>query len=52
MATQTVSIILAWKILGTENAGRLHTVHGLEKSRTRLTIHVSIEVLIFFQSLR
>ena len=30
----THSHILAWRILWTEEPGRLHTVHGVEKSQT------------------
>ena len=33
----THSSFLAWKIPRTEDPGRLHTVHGVEKSRTRLS---------------
>ena len=29
--------ILAWRIPCTEEPGRLHTVHGIAKSQTRLT---------------
>ena len=32
----THSNILAWRILWTEEPGRLHTVHGVPKSQTRL----------------
>ena len=33
----THSSTLAWKIPWMEEPGRLHTVHGVAKSRTRLT---------------
>ena len=33
----THSSILAWKISWMEEAGRLQTVHGVAKSRTRLS---------------
>ena len=33
----THSSFLAWKIPRTEDPGRLHTVHGVAKSRTRLS---------------
>ena len=33
----THSSTLAWKIPWTEEPGRLHTVHGVTKSRTRLS---------------
>ena len=33
----THSSILAWRIPWTEKPGRLHTVHGVAKSRTRLS---------------
>ena len=33
----THSSILAWRIPWTEKPGRLHTVHGAAKSRTRLS---------------
>ena len=33
----THSNILAWKISWVEESGRLHTVHGVAKSRTRLS---------------
>ena len=32
----THSNILAWRILWTEEPGRLHTVHGVPKSQTRV----------------
>ena len=32
----THSSILGWRILWTEEPGRLHTVHGVAKSKTRL----------------
>ena len=35
--TATPSSILAWKIPWTEEPGRLHTVHWVGKSRTRLS---------------
>ena len=47
----TQSSILAWRIPWTEKTGRLHIVHGVAKSRTRLsnfTIHYyeTAEVLV------
>ena len=33
----THSSILAWRIPGTEEPGRLHTVHGVAKSQTQLS---------------
>ena len=33
----THSSILAWRIPWTEKPGRLHTVHGVAKSQTRLS---------------
>ena len=33
----THSSIAAWRILWTEEPGGLHTVHGVRKSRTRLS---------------
>ena len=33
----THSSILAWRIPQTQEPGRLHTVHGVTKSRTRLS---------------
>ena len=33
----THSSVLAWRILGTEEPGGLHAVHGVTKSRTRLS---------------
>ena len=49
--TVTHSSILAWRIPWTEKTGRLHIVHGVAKSRTRLsnfTIHYyeTAEVLV------
>ena len=35
--TTTHSSILAWRIPWTEEPGRLHTVHGVAKSWTRLS---------------
>ena len=35
----THSSILAWRIPWTEESGRLHTVHGVAKSWTRLSAH-------------
>ena len=35
--TATLSSVLAWKIPWTEEPGRLHTVHGVAKSQTRLS---------------
>ena len=31
------SSILSWRIPGTEEPGRLHTVHGVAKSQTQLS---------------
>ena len=31
--------ILAWKVLWTVEPGRLHTVHGITKSRTQPSMH-------------
>ena len=36
------STILAWKIPWTEDPGRLHTVHGVTESRTRLSDFTSL----------
>ena len=36
------STILAWKIPWTEDPGRLHTVHGVAESRTRLSDFTSL----------
>ena len=36
------STILAWRISWTEEPGGLHTVHGVGKSRTRLSTHAHI----------
>ena len=36
------SSALAWKIPWTEEPGRLHTVHGVAKSRTRLSDFISL----------
>ena len=40
----THSSILGWKIPQTEEPGRLHTVHGVTKSWTRLSnfIHLAV----------
>ena len=38
----THSSILAWRIPWTEKPGRLHTVHGVAKSRTRLSNFTSL----------
>ena len=35
----THSSILAWKIPWTEEPGELHTVHGIEESQARLSVH-------------
>ena len=35
--TATYSSIVAWRIPWTEEPGRLHTVHGVAKSQTRLS---------------
>ena len=37
------SSTIAWKIPGTEEPGRLHVVHGVAKSRTRLSNFTSHE---------
>ena len=39
------SSILAWKIPRTEEAGGLHTVHGVSKSRTRLSDHAAANLM-------
>ena len=33
----TYASILAWRIIGTEEPGRLQSVHGVEKSRTQMS---------------
>ena len=33
----------SWKIPGTEESGRLHTVHGVVKSQTRLRMHAATQ---------
>ena len=38
----TYSSILAWKIPWTEEPGRLHTVHEVTKSWTRLSMHAKL----------
>ena len=44
----THSSILAWKIPWIEEPGRLHTVHGVAKSRTRLSdITFTLQTLAF-----
>ena len=42
----THSSILAWRIPWMENPGRLHTVHGVAKSRTRLSNFTSLHLEI------
>ena len=37
MGMATRSSVLAWEIPWTEGSGRLHTVHGVTQSRTRLS---------------
>ena len=38
------SSVLAWRIPWTEEPGGLHTVHGVAKSRTRLTDFTSLHM--------
>ena len=48
--TGTHSSILAWRIPWTEEPGGLHTVHGVAKSRTRLsdfTFFLSVSIKIY-----
>jgi len=49
----THSSILAWRIPWTEEPGRLHTVHGVVKSQTRLsTQHIQPKRLFPFDVMR
>ena len=38
---------IAWKIPWTEKPGRLHIVHGVAKSRTRLSNFASVKATVF-----
>ena len=45
----THSSILAWRIPWMEEPGGLHTVHGVAKSRTRLSNFTFTLIIIYFQ---